>query len=194
MSRGSFGSWCSVGSRGLELIGRRVGSPGSLRSLPLLRLIHRARTSAFRGRPPRGGGAVSLLSGRGLGRAGLGSPGTRGPACAALRCAAHQRVCGQRRLSACCAGAGERSCGSPRPFMHLGFGPPFGKLNIKAQEERGPASGYSREGRFLFLGNAGTGMQGSALCFSNQPHIGESSCTQGSLVPPFCRLNPDPKS
>lgn len=149
VSRGSFGSWCSVGSRGLELIGRRVGSPGSLRPLPLLRLIHRARTSAFRGRPSRGGGAVSLLSGRGLGRAGLGSPGTRGPACAALRCAAHQRVCGQRRLSARCAGAGERSCGSPRPFMHLGFGPPFGKLNIKAQEERGPASGYSREGRFL---------------------------------------------
>lgn len=86
VSRGSFGSWCSVGSRGLGLIGRRVGSPGSLRPLPLLRLIHRARTSAFRGRPPRGGGAVSLLSGRGLGRAGLGSPGTRGPACAALRC------------------------------------------------------------------------------------------------------------
>lgn len=110
VSRGSFGSWCSVGSRGLGLIGRRVGSPGSLRPLPLLRLIHRARTSAFRGRPPRGGGAVSLLSGRGLGRAGLGSPGTRGPACAALRCAA--------LLTNACAG----SAGSAHAALGRGSG------------------------------------------------------------------------
>lgn len=51
-------------------------------------------------------------------------------------CAAHQGVCGQRPARAGQRGSSARCAGGraelqfSRPFMHLGFGPPLGELNI----------------------------------------------------------------
>lgn len=89
-------------------MGRWVGSPGSRRPLPLLRFIPRAPTSAFRGLSSQGGGAVSLLSGRGL-----GWPGAA-PAHAALALL-WNRVCGQRP-----ARAGLSPAAAPQTFYAPG--------------------------------------------------------------------------
>lgn len=127
---------------------------------------------------------------------GLGSSATRGPALLTAACAGSAQPEQRRRLRARCAGRGAE-LQLLKPFMHLRFGSPLGKLNVHGEKEVLPRAALMEADSSplempALVCRAQLCVFPISLTLVNHPAI--SKHTQASLVLPFGRLNLDPKS